>query len=1068
MSKARNIHQTAGWVLLITIAVVFGLAVESAEAQVFTYDRLVYDGTGGNTTGFFCNTRPHRGEPFSWGGKDFLLANIGTDVSVYKLDSPGSSPVTKADLYAGLNCLGFFDENPPVIPFGPPVEIEWLEGHGKPPKTGDIAVKTQTLGIDGVKEAVICDECRYAVVDANNYSVILDLGTPTSGSEPDVIGKWLINDEIHVTYKVGSIQYLLGDRGTSCGEDLSVWTISPGPGSLPQVELDTCLPSDFPDPGAGEVAHAGNPTTGAGAFVIFRAEAGDNQVYLADVSGATPQIVGSSIQSRGDDVIAVDLDQYPNGDGYLLVVDLQGDPSIHRVRSVAGVATVSMLSGLEFPGANWGIGTLTVGSSGDGYVYLSTAEPPLSTTRGLFRLSDLDTASRSAVEIDHAYWNDTQSDFNQAATKPVVGKDLGATFDRDGNGLFLFRYWSLIHMKYNGPAAGVSIDNTGIIYPGTLVELSNASTNWDTARGWVTAGSSPDDPEVHSSGGFSPSLTSFDWATDPAFDCTVDYWVHVQINGETGPMAKEMIPFECSPQVDLVAPLNALTHSEPTLTADAPGFEHNSSDYDYTWEIWYPGTQTNDPADDTIIGGDQISPLLDTGGLWNFRLTVAYDHWNEWNGPDPVFYEDSSSIKAIDVSGLAPDIGYLPASPTVETGITLNAGDSEAVEGLTGATYTFSVDGVPVTGCSGALVWSQGSVQIPDCVVPEGFIEADTEQVAALTLSANEEVQDKTATINFTVQDYSFAFSFSPISPDRGQEVTFDLTEGSPSDIHRWEFGNQSSGDGEDCNGFRDYVCNGNPMFCGTVPWSFKNDGAHEVRIYDLNNVVVATETITVNPSGSCPIVACTSYSIDPPRNWGVEENGGDYSINVTGTPSGCELDWTASESLSWVIITSTTTSSVDYSVDPYDVVDGSRIGTMSIAGKGFEILQVGPIGVPSGFDFSISDTTPDKGQEVVFSLTDGSPSEVSKWEFGDQFLRVGENCDGYTEYVCNGDPVACATVSWRFKNPGTHQVRVFDLDDQVVAYQDVTVSTSGQCPGSVFSDGFESGNTDAWSFASP
>ncbi|MCP4902141.1 MAG: hypothetical protein GY906_34675, partial [bacterium] len=868
---------------------------------------------------------------------------------------------------------------------------------------------------------------------------------------PEVIGKWIIEDDFKVTYRVGSTQYLMGVRSSGCGNNVGVWKITPGETS-PTVSWQTCLDSSFPVPGAGEVAHGGSSSTAAGAFVIFRADAGDNQVYLADVSGAIPQIVGSSIQSRGNDVVAVDLDEYPNGDGYLLVVDLQGSPSIHRVRAVGGKPTVSKLSGLNFPGASWGIGSLTVGSNGDGFVYLSTAEPPLSTTRGLFQLSNLDLTSRSAVEIDHAYWNDTQSDFNQAPIKPIVGKDLGATFDRDGDGLFLFRYYALIHMKYDGPAEptpGVDIDNIGIIYPGTLVELTNASSNWDTAKGWVTTGSSPDDFVVHSSGAFSPSLTSFDWATDPAFDCTVDYWVHVQINGETGPIASEMIPFECSPQVDLIAPSNALTNSEPTLTADAPGFEHNSSDYDYTWDIWYPETQTNDPPDATIIGGDEISPLLDTAGLWNFKLTVAYDHWNEWNGPDPVYYEDSSPIRTIDVSGLAPDIGFSPASPTIDTGITLDAGDSEAVEDLTGGTYTYLVDDVPVTGCSGALTWNQqGQVQIPDCVVPESFINADTQQVGALTLSADQEI-DKTATTTFTVRSYNFGFTFAPSSPNRGETVVFTLTQGSPSDIHRWEFGNQSSGDGEDCNGLRDYVCNGSSMYCDNVPWSFKNSGPHEVRIYDLNNAEVASATITVGSSGSCPSAACTSYSLNPVRNWDVEENGGNYSVAVTGNPSGCEPGWTASVSLNWVRITNTTASRVYYTVDPFSVPDGSRNGYMSIGGKSFEILQVGPPGGgPTDFDFTISDSTPDKGQEVTFNLTQGSPSDVHRWEFGSQSSGDGESCDGFKDFVCNGSPLFCKTVVWSFKKSGTHQVRVLNSSNEVLAQKNVTVSTNGSCSG--------------------
>ncbi|MCP4895450.1 MAG: hypothetical protein GY906_00615, partial [bacterium] len=214
MNKARTSFHAVQWVVIIAVAAGLGLGIQTAHSQVFSYDRLVYDGTGGNTTGFQCNTRPHRGEPFSWGGKDYLLAHVGTDVQVFKLDEPGGSPVTRAKIGAGYDCSGFFDDNPPYIPFGPPVEIEWLEGHGESSNADGIAVKTHTLANDGIKGAVTCDECRYAVVDANNHSVVVDLSAPTSSGEPEVIGKWIIEDDFKVTYRVGSTQYLMGVRSS--------------------------------------------------------------------------------------------------------------------------------------------------------------------------------------------------------------------------------------------------------------------------------------------------------------------------------------------------------------------------------------------------------------------------------------------------------------------------------------------------------------------------------------------------------------------------------------------------------------------------------------------------------------------------------------------------------------------------------------------------------------------------------------------------------------------------------------------------------------------------------------
>lgn len=86
--------------------------------------------------------------------------------------------------------------------------------------------------------------------------------------------------------------------------------------------------------------------------------------------------------------------------------------------------------------------------------------------------------------------------------------------------------------------------------------------------------------------------------------------------------------------------------------------------------------------------------------------------------------------------------------------------------------------------------------------------------------------------------------------------------------------------------------------------------------------------------------VTC-SYSLSPSSNNSVPTGGGSYSVSVT-TPASCA--WTATESLSWVSITSgasgTGNGTVNYTVSSNG--GSSRSGTMTIGGQSFQITQAG------------------------------------------------------------------------------------------------------------------------------
>ncbi|HUF17537.1 MAG TPA: BACON domain-containing carbohydrate-binding protein, partial [Thermoanaerobaculia bacterium] len=88
------------------------------------------------------------------------------------------------------------------------------------------------------------------------------------------------------------------------------------------------------------------------------------------------------------------------------------------------------------------------------------------------------------------------------------------------------------------------------------------------------------------------------------------------------------------------------------------------------------------------------------------------------------------------------------------------------------------------------------------------------------------------------------------------------------------------------------------------------------------------------------------SYSISPQQNTSVPPSGTNGSVTVTGSPSGCAGNWTASSGASWLTITSggggsgAGPSTVNYLVAP-NGTGSQRTGTLTIAGNPFTVTQL-------------------------------------------------------------------------------------------------------------------------------
>jgi len=182
------------------------------------------------------------------------------------------------------------------------------------------------------------------------------------------------------------------------------------------------------------------------------------------------------------------------------------------------------------------------------------------------------------------------------------------------------------------------------------------------------------------------------------------------------------------------------------------------------------------------------------------------------------------------------------------------------------------------------------------------------------------------------------------------------------------------------------------------------------------------------------------SYSISP-ASLDFSSSGGDGMFNIS-TQSGCT--WTANESSSWVRITSgfsgSGSASVQYSVDPNTGAERSTI--IVVEGKHHTISQTA---AQTSVDFTISDSSPDIGQIVGFSVTGIAGVDSVDWNFG------GAGCDASPNSTCTAGFTDCMAWSFKYSSSGTKTVRMtVHANGQTYPQvsHNLTVSSSGNCDG--------------------
>lgn len=195
------------------------------------------------------------------------------------------------------------------------------------------------------------------------------------------------------------------------------------------------------------------------------------------------------------------------------------------------------------------------------------------------------------------------------------------------------------------------------------------------------------------------------------------------------------------------------------------------------------------------------------------------------------------------------------------------------------------------------------------------------------------------ASVCATTDNGGIGMTWSPISPEIGEMVTFTITGLSDDVRAEWDFGEDG------CSGFpRAEICE--PLFSNCHDGVFKfaagGDTTVSVTVSDPSSDSVlglVTRTITVQDSGSCGNGGGScSYSITP-LSMSFAANGGNGSIFVT-TQVGC--DWTATTRNDWIVVQSGASGQgsgvVSYVVAEND--GAQRSGAITVGNKTHSVQQ--------------------------------------------------------------------------------------------------------------------------------
>jgi hypothetical protein len=637
------------------------------------------------------------------------------------------------------------------------------------------------------------------------------------------------------------------------------------------------------------------------------------------------------------------------------------------------------------------------------------------------------------IPFDNAFWSDLgepHNSFQQCVP------DRGGSLSRDGSALYLSRYSKLQVFDFSScmgptPAVAEVTVTPSVVFPGQSVLVNDqTSGSYDRWALWVekngvfeTGDTTPSDNNPHS--------FQFTVPADVAEGDTFTANILIESDDEVPADADDTTPIavDFSPQASLtITPEAAIVGDTVTLSSTAEGVPTS-----FNWII-------DPPASSSFTREGQATQVnLNESGVWKFYLTVNFAHGASGAGdPDnDGLYEATDEDTAFNVSSVAADFTIVPVTPLDSQDVVLNGSASKG--NISSYLWTVygpldrSGDGIQPTdyeSCPNAIT----------CTIPGDSLPWGSYSVTLEVANDQDETDSLTRPMNIANGSIQPVITWSPSTPDRGEQVTFRI-EGVEPDITEatWNMG------GGSCDGGSSTVTCTPSLFedCKAVSWTYSSSGDKtlsltvEIDGVEYTDIRPAAErTVTVSTSGSCSGGDTCEYSLSKTQaSYG--PSGGSGSVQVQ---TGYRCDWTASVSGSFIDITDNQSGSgpgtIQYDIDPN--FGPPRSGSISVRGKRLNISQ----GAPAGYlTFDWSPETPRIGERVTFSANESL--EIESWSFS-------EAACGTTDTTIPCIFGGCSEVEWAFPSGGTKTVtmRLKGGQEETV---ELNVLNEGQC---CFKDG--------------
>src|SRR5437867_3469335 len=381
-----------------------------------------------------------------------------------------------------------------------------------------------------------------------------------------------------------------------------------------------------------------------------------------------------------------------------------------------------------------------------------------------------------------------------------------------------------------------------------------------------------------------------------------------------------------------------------TFSASASG---GTTPYSFSWSF-------GDGASGT---GSSTTHTYPSAGTFNVILTVK-----DRSSPQ----QTATSQQSVSVSSPPPSLTasfvYSPSTPQVGQQVTFTASVSGGTAPYTDS-WSFG-DGSTGTGPSVTHTYSSAgsftvTLTVKDSGVPQQTVTSQ-----------------KTVTVTNPPPTLAASFSFSPSSPQAGQQVTFtaSATGGTTPYSYTWTFGDGSYGTGSSLT--QNYAS----IRSFTVVLTVKDSGSPQQTTSSQQSVTV---------SGTPPaLTASFSYSPSSPQagqrvTFTASASGGttpytfswSFGDGATGTGSSVTHSYSSPGSF-------TVTLTVKDSSSPQQTATSQNTVTVSSA----------PLTLTTSFTYSPS--SPELGQQVTFAATvSGGTSPCSySWNFGDGATGTGSS----------------------------------------------------------------------------